>query len=337
MTTSQDGSPEPHKLPYLSLGLLGSLSCVLFILLGVLGVQNVASDRELIWQNALAQGYWIARSFEISHSMVSHDHVEMSRKMLHDLQRNPAVRLVLLLDAQQQVLMASAPQFEGQRWGQAFAEPPASGLVVQRRRHVVDMVFPAAFVDSSAGPEAPTADPPGLHTARWVFLALDMAPAYAHYQAMLLHKVLFVGIVLLFGTSVVFLLATSAALRIRDQAERLNRTRRPEEPALLVNVGLCTGPVLLGATKMTTVSGHERLTYTASGMVTNLAARLCALADHGDIYLSETTADLVGSHFTLGEPTSEHLKNFREAIRVYTLDASHSVGLRPDKGTAVSR
>ena len=53
---------------------------------------------------------------------------------------------------------------------------------------------------------------------------------------------------------------------------------------------------------MRTDAGQERLTYTASGMVTNTAARLCQLATHGDIYLSETTAHLVRHRFMLDEP-----------------------------------
>jgi class 3 adenylate cyclase len=68
-----------------------------------------------------------------------------------------------------------------------------------------------------------------------------------------------------------------------------------------------------------TGSGQTRLTYTASGLVTNVAARLCALATHGEIYLSETTAHLVSHQFALHEPTSEHLKNLSREVRVYKL------------------
>ena len=111
--------------------------------------------------------------------------------------------------------------------------------------------------------------------------------------------------------------ATRAAMTIREQAMRLNAARQPTDPDILVNIGLSTGPVLLGATQMMTHAGQERLTYTASGLVTNIAARLCALASHGDIYLSEATAHLIGPQFTLDEPTYEHVKNLSEEIRVY--------------------
>ena len=113
--------------------------------------------------------------------------------------------------------------------------------------------------------------------------------------------------------------ATKAAVMIREQAQRFNAAKQPADPNILVNIGLCTGPVLLGATRMRTDAGQERLTYTASGMVTNTAARLCQLATHGDIYLSETTAHLVRHRFTPSEPISEHVKNISGEIRVYKL------------------
>jgi class 3 adenylate cyclase len=106
---------------------------------------------------------------------------------------------------------------------------------------------------------------------------------------------------------------------IREQAQRFNATKQPTDPNILVNIGLCTGPVLLGATRMRTDAGQERLTYTASGMVTNTAARLCQLATHGDIYLSETTAHLVRHRFTVDEPAYEQVKNISGEIRVYKL------------------
>lgn len=119
--------------------------------------------------------------------------------------------------------------------------------------------------------------------------------------------------------------ATRAAVTIREQVMQLNAAKHPTAPDLLVNIGLSTGSVLLGATKMMTHAGQERLTYTASGMVTNIAARLCALASHGHIYLSEATAHLVRHQFTLYEPTYEHVKNLSGEIRVYQLAETHGV------------
>jgi class 3 adenylate cyclase len=113
--------------------------------------------------------------------------------------------------------------------------------------------------------------------------------------------------------------ATRAAVAIREQAKGLHAAQPSTTPHILVNIGIATGPVLLGATMMRTGTGQERLTYTASGMVTNLAARLCALATHGDIYLSTTTAHLVQQRFALDEPRYEHLKHISGETRVYRL------------------
>jgi class 3 adenylate cyclase len=68
--------------------------------------------------------------------------------------------------------------------------------------------------------------------------------------------------------------AVKAAVAIREKSRALNRDREPRYPEIVVNIGINTGQVLLGATMMRGAVG-ERLTYTASGMVTNLAARLC--------------------------------------------------------------
>jgi class 3 adenylate cyclase len=63
----------------------------------------------------------------------------------------------------------------------------------------------------------------------------------------------------------------------------------------------------------------ERFTYTASGMVTNIASRLCDLGNNGAIHLSHATAQLVKDHFTVYGPFEVYLKNVRDAMPVYQL------------------
>jgi len=59
-----------------------------------------------------------------------------------------------------------------------------------------------------------------------------------------------------------------------------------------VNIGINSGVALLG---MTTFKGSldTRMTYTASGPVTNLAARLADYAKGGDIIIGETTKEMI--------------------------------------------
>ena len=47
---------------YLYMFILGGIAAVMFTLLGIIAYRNIVSERELILQNALLQGYWIARS-----------------------------------------------------------------------------------------------------------------------------------------------------------------------------------------------------------------------------------------------------------------------------------
>lgn len=109
--------------------------------------------------------------------------------------------------------------------------------------------------------------------------------------------------------------AVSAAVAIREQAQVLNRARAPREPEILVNIGINTGTVLLGATAIRGATG-EHLTYTASGTVTNLAARLCDLGEKGEICISSETARLVAGRFALSDPVPTPLKNFGEPVLV---------------------
>jgi class 3 adenylate cyclase len=79
-------------------------------------------------------------------------------------------------------------------------------------------------------------------------------------------------------------------------------------------------PSLLGATMIKGVVG-ERFTYTASGMVTNVASRLCDLGNNGEIHLSDTTAQLVTDHVNLEGPLDVHLKNIQNTVSVHKLQS----------------
>ncbi len=428
-------SPLHKRTLYRSLGILGSITVLSVLLLSVIAYHNIVSGKELIVQQALLQGYWMARSLEMSHRVVSHSHERVMRQIVHDITTHASVREVVILDAGHQVLLASDRAKEGTIWAQPFDPPPEHGAVVRSVHDMVDVVFPTTFTDSLLG--AHTHLEEDLFTqARWVLLQLEMTAAYAHYRGMVTQKVLLAFLALLGGITAFFFLsvvqkyalahasmahlehikqqlarfvpgtvqrlieanpetpsfdktereatvlfldieqytrlaealppaklndlveryfsafldtiltcggeinetagdglmaiftapqarthavnASRAAVTMRTQAQQLNATRAPEEPAIQVNIGLCTGPVLLGATRMSSTT-QDRLTYTASGMVTNIAARLCALATGGAIYLSETTAQLVTPHFTLQGPRAEQLKNLSTEVAVYTL------------------
>jgi class 3 adenylate cyclase len=92
------------------------------------------------------------------------------------------------------------------------------------------------------------------------------------------------------------------------------------QPALCtevpMHIGVDTGHASLGATKIEGRAG-TRWTYTASGMTTNIAARLAAVAEGGEIIVSETThgrpVPLIECE-DLGERT---LKNVERPMRLF--------------------
>ncbi len=86
--------------------------------------------------------------------------------------------------------------------------------------------------------------------------------------------------------------ALKAARRIQARTAALNRRRRRHDP-IVVNIGLNAGPALTGLTRLRGRSG-ERWVYSASGPVTNVAARLVALASGGQALTTKATADFLG-------------------------------------------
>jgi class 3 adenylate cyclase len=121
--------------------------------------------------------------------------------------------------------------------------------------------------------------------------------------------------------------AVRAAVAIREQGQVLNRMKASHDPEVFVNLSINTGQGLLGATMMKGTVG-ERFTYTASGMVTNIASRLCDLGNTGEIHLSDATAHMVQEDFALSGPQERHLKHIGGPVRIYTVVGSASSGGR---------
>jgi len=76
--------------------------------------------------------------------------------------------------------------------------------------------------------------------------------------------------------------AVRAAIEIRAKNRKINRESGQEASPVYVNMGINAGEALVGMTRMKG-SLDTRITYAASGSVTNLAARLAAQAKGGDI------------------------------------------------------
>lgn len=111
------------------------------------------------------------------------------------------------------------------------------------------------------------------------------------------------------------LAAAGAAVSIQREAAALNAQRAGDYEPVLVNIGIHAGNTFVGFTKFRTMAG-ERWTYTASGPVTNIAARLSALASGGAILVSDTVARMIGERFPLERLGPRKLKNVSQPVVV---------------------
>lgn len=111
------------------------------------------------------------------------------------------------------------------------------------------------------------------------------------------------------------LLAVDTALALLAATANLNADNGDLQP-LAVHMGLNSGLALVGSTQLEGLTG-TRWTFTASGTVTNLAARLAGIAQPGQILAGPETAHRLGDRYRLQQLGHEHLKNITEAVDVY--------------------
>lgn len=423
------------RQPRFSILLFATIACILLALLSLWTIRNALSEEALIRHNALKRGYWVSRSLELAHSMMIQDHVHALRDTIADIEQKLDTRFMIILNAEQQVMIASDITREGVRWPDDVGAPSETGRIIRSDAGIVELVFPAFFAKEfkRMPPHHPNAH--GVLTdATWIILGLDVSDELAHYRTSVMQSVVislsmvilglaafwFLGMIqryrlasaslaqlehikhhlqrfvpgtvqklieenpeqplfdkvereatVLFldiaqytimaaemapdalnsmietyfsafldiilshggeinetaGDSIMAIFtgktahvharnAVKAAVAIRATAAELNLEIAPQESEILVNIGINTGMVLLGATMIKGAVG-ERLTYTASGMVTNIAARLCDLGAKGEIHLSDATAQLVPDLCILHDPIEVHLKNVSGTTSVY--------------------
>ena len=106
------------------------------------------------------------------------------------------------------------------------------------------------------------------------------------------------------------------ALAIRDKTWRINAELQGIYAPVTVNMGINSGMAAVGSTKFEGAAG-TRWTFTASGPVTNLAARLGAFANGGAIYVGQATAQRLDAAFAIRDLGPQAFKNLREPVRVY--------------------
>ena len=112
--------------------------------------------------------------------------------------------------------------------------------------------------------------------------------------------------------------AVRAALAIQHKTDEANLTAPAGQRPIAVNIGISSGECHVGSTRLKGLAG-ERWTFTATGPVTNLAARLGDRAKNGQILLSAETARRVSTSFELHCLGLVPLKNITVATEVWAV------------------
>jgi len=113
--------------------------------------------------------------------------------------------------------------------------------------------------------------------------------------------------------------AVETALDLLVTTETLNRNN--DAQPLAIHMGLNSGVALVGSTRFEGMRG-TRWTFTASGAVTNLAARLAAMAEAGQLLVGPETMRRLGQRYQVAQLGRTHLKNLDQAVDVYRVVGS---------------
>jgi class 3 adenylate cyclase len=111
--------------------------------------------------------------------------------------------------------------------------------------------------------------------------------------------------------------AVSTAIAIHYKTLKVNAELRGKFDPTVVNMGINSGKVFLGATRFEGMSS-ARWTFTASGLTTVLAARIAGLATEGEVLLGPETVNRL-KEFLIQPFGEHHLKNISIPVPVYRL------------------
>jgi class 3 adenylate cyclase/rubredoxin len=114
------------------------------------------------------------------------------------------------------------------------------------------------------------------------------------------------------------LAAVKAALEIRKKTMEINEELKNRFLPVEINMGINSGTAAVGMSRFTGISG-TRMTFTATGPVTNVAARIASAAKHGDILVGPETARRVAEDVELFDRGLMNFKNVSEPVQVFSL------------------
>jgi adenylate cyclase len=125
------------------------------------------------------------------------------------------------------------------------------------------------------------------------------------------------GIMALWGAPVMHpddpVLGVSCALEQMEVLGRFNRRRVEDgQRPLGIGMGIHTGPLVAGY-----IGSSKALSYTVIGDTANTSARLCGVAQAGQILVSDTTLARLNGKFEVQELAPTLLKGKERPFRVY--------------------
>lgn len=110
--------------------------------------------------------------------------------------------------------------------------------------------------------------------------------------------------------------AVSTALDIVKENSRINDEFNYPWGDINLHIGISSGQAYVGTTRMKSSIG-ERWTYTASGLVTVIAARIGALSDNSRVYIDKKSYDMLKQTVSCELVGTFALKNISEKVTIY--------------------
>lgn len=112
--------------------------------------------------------------------------------------------------------------------------------------------------------------------------------------------------------------AVQTALEINKKCRQVSKMTDDDLFPIQVNIGISSGKSYLGSTKIRGSRG-DRWTFTASGSVTILAARLSEFGHKGQILSSEETARRINGRFSMASLGKVVLKNLQDSGEIFQI------------------
>jgi class 3 adenylate cyclase len=112
--------------------------------------------------------------------------------------------------------------------------------------------------------------------------------------------------------------ASRAALKIRLRTMEINDELVGRFAPVEINMGINSGVASLGMTRFKGAAG-TRMTFTATGPVTNIAARIASAANSGDILVGSDTAIRIKDELPIFDRGLMNFKNVKKTVHVFSL------------------